>query len=97
MLAYSTAATDQARGWDAFDSMVLRAVSQHPTATVDQVATLLPAGIAFHLIERALRLACDAGRVVAVVSDGARRFKATGAGERLVVGTLTRPGHQAAA
>ena len=100
MLAFTTATTDQACGWDQFDSMVLWAVGQRPAATLDHVAAILPAGITYHLIRRALEALCAAGRIVAVIEYGAVRYKPTLAGRKQLfesTDTHTRPGHQAAA
>jgi hypothetical protein len=100
MLAFTTATDDQPRGWEQFDSMVLWAVGQRPASTLDHVAAILPAGITYHLIDRALEGLCAAGRVVGVIEYGAVRYKPTLAGRKQLfesAGTHTRPGHQAAA
>ena len=100
MLAFTTATDDQPRGWAQFDDLVLRAVSQRPAATLDHVAAVLPAGITYHLIRRALEALCSAGRIVAVIEYGAVRYKPTLAGRKQLfesTDTHTRPGHQAAA
>lgn len=100
MLAFTTGTGDAPRGWDQFDSMVLWAVGQRPASTLDHVAAILPAGITYHLLGRALEALCGEGRIVAVIEHGAVRYKPTLAGREQLfesAGTHTRPGHQAAA
>lgn len=94
MLAYTTATRDQGHGWDAFDSMVLWAVSQR--AAFGGITQLLPDGIAFHLIHRALELAVADGLLFKVVADDGVRYQLTPAGHSRLA-TTARPGHQAAA
>lgn len=73
-----------ARGWDAFDAMVLWAVAQQPRPTLDTVVGFLPAGISFRLIHRALLLAMDAGLLLQV-TDSHVRYQLTPAGRARLV------------
>lgn len=94
MLAYTTS-TGKSRGWDAFDSMVLWAVAARPRQTFDDIAGLLPAGVAYHLIFSALDAAVAEGLVVRAVA-GVSRYQISPAGQYRLAGT-TSPGHQVAA
>lgn len=95
MLAYTTSTTDRPRGWDAFDNLVLWAVGARPRQTFDDVAALLPAGVAYHLIRAALNAAIADGFVVRTVSAVAR-YQITPAGQYRLAGTSS-PDHLAAA
>lgn len=97
MLAFTTATTDQPRGWAQFDDLVLRAVSQRPAATLDHVAAVLPAGISYHLIADALEGLCAAGRVVGVVEHGDLRYKVTLAGRKRLFERTDAHAYQTAA
>lgn len=94
MLAYTTS-TGTSRGWDAFDNLVLWAVGARPRQTFDDIAALLPAGVAYHLIRAALNAAVADGLVVRTVS-AVPRYQITPAGQYRLAGSSS-PGHQAAA
>lgn len=92
-LVYSTAT--RPTGWDALDDIVLWAVGQRPRPTFDEVAQFVPAGIAFHLIQRALDLAVASGLVTTARTDDSR-FRLTPAG-RVRLADISSRGHRAAA
>ena len=94
MLAYTTA-TGTNPGWDAFDRLILRAVAARPRQTVDDITSRVPAGIAFHLIGRALDDAVTRGLVIRTLGeDPAHRITPAGL-DRLAA--PSSHGHQAAA
>lgn len=95
MLAFTTDTRDQRPGWDTFDGLVLWAVGARPRQTFDNIAALLPAGVAYHLIRAALNAAIADGLVMRTVSS-VSRYQITAAGQYRLAGTSS-PGHQAAA
>lgn len=95
MLAFTTDTRDQRPGWDAFDRMVLWAVAARPRQTLDDIAALLPAGVAYHLIRSALDTTVGEGLVVRTVADEPT-YRVTPSGQYRLAGTSS-PGHQAAA
>lgn len=94
MLRYSTATGDEARGWDAFDAMVLWAASK--CRTYDGMLHELPDGISLHLVDRALELAVADGLLLQVVGDTDVRYLPTPAGRLRLASTDDRD-QQAAA
>jgi hypothetical protein len=77
-LAYSTATGDRSRGWDAFDRMIAWALTQRPRQTVEDIAQLLPPGISYYLIRRALETAVADGTAARIaVRDGEPRYETT--------------------
>lgn len=92
---FTTDTRDQRRGWDAFDRMVLWAVSNRPRQAFEDITRLLPAGVADHLIREALDTAVRDGLVVCAVS-AEPRYQISPAGQYRLAGTSS-PGHQAAA
>lgn len=83
-----------ARGWDAFDRIVLWAVGARPCQTFDGIVQLLPEGIAYHLVRSALKHAIRAGLVEQhrTYSDG----PVVALDSARTVYTLTRSGTTAA-
>ena len=94
MLRYSTESGAEARGWDAFDAMVLWAASERPT--FDGMTQLLPEGLSFHLVHRALEFAVADGLLLQMVDDTSVHYLLTPAGRARLAPTDDR-GHQAAA
>lgn len=95
MLAFTTDTRDQRLGWDAFDQMVLWAVAARPRQSFDDIAALLPAGVAYHLIESALDNTVGEGLAVRTVA-AEPVYRVTPSGQYRLAGTSS-PGHQTAA
>ncbi|MFG2001653.1 hypothetical protein ACGFNU_21125 [Spirillospora sp. NPDC048911] len=85
-LVYSTDV--RGRGWDAFDAMVLWAVSQRHT--LSGIENILPAGISLHLIRKALDMAAAEGLLLRVIGDTVTYLLTDAGRRRINRGTETR-------
>jgi hypothetical protein len=93
-LAYSTSTGDEARGWDAFDAMVLWAASKR--RTVAGMLYGLPAGIKPYLVRRSLEIAVADGLLFQMVDDADVRYLLTPTGRARLVPTNSRSDQAAA-
>lgn len=85
MTAVYSTETGRARGWDAFDAMVLWAASQRHT--LSGIENILPAGIHLHLIGKALDMAAADGLLLQSIGDTVT-YQLTPAGRAKLTGRL---------